>query len=79
MPTKWLRERTNGSKNGLGIAFEGCGVVGEVSRGEKMAPRGTDPESYITEDPSVYEDDRLSPSSFLLASLELSNTTIYEP
>ena len=26
MPTKWLQERTNGSKKGLGIAFEGPGV-----------------------------------------------------
>jgi len=24
--TKWLQERTDGSKNGLGIAFEGPGV-----------------------------------------------------
>ena len=30
---------------------------GEVSRGEKMAPRGTDPVSYVTEFTSVYEDD----------------------
>ena len=28
----------------------------EVSRGEKMALRGTDPESYITEHTSAYED-----------------------
>jgi len=33
------------------------GLVGrEVSRGEKMARRGTDPESYITEYTLVYED-----------------------
>ena len=30
--------------------------VGEVSRGEKMALRGTDPESYITEYTLVYEE-----------------------
>ena len=30
---------------------------GEVSRGEKMAFRGTDPQSYITEYTSVYEDE----------------------
>ena len=29
---------------------------GEVSRGEKMAVRGTDPKSYITQYTSVYED-----------------------
>ena len=29
---------------------------GEVSRGEKMTLRGTDPESYITEYTLVYED-----------------------
>ena len=28
MPTKWLQERVNGSKNELGIGFEGPGVVG---------------------------------------------------
>jgi hypothetical protein len=27
MPTKWLQERTNGSKNAPGIGFEGPGVV----------------------------------------------------
>ena len=26
MPTKWLKERPNGSKNDLGIWFEGPGV-----------------------------------------------------
>ena len=26
MPTKWLQERTNGSKNAPGIGFEGPGV-----------------------------------------------------
>ena len=26
MPTKWLQERPNGSKNVLGIGFEGPGV-----------------------------------------------------
>jgi len=31
------------------------GLVGEVSREEKMALRGTDPESYITEYTLVYE------------------------
>ena len=51
MPNKWLQERTNGSKNEVGVAFEGRSVVGEVSRGEKMTLQGTDPESYITEDP----------------------------
>ena len=30
---------------------------GEFSRGEKMAFRGTDSESYITEYTSVYEDE----------------------
>ena len=30
--------------------------VGEVSRGEKRFCSGTDPESYMTEDTSVYED-----------------------
>ena len=30
-------------------------VSSEVSRGEKMALRGTDPESYITQCTSVYE------------------------
>ena len=28
MPTKWLQERADGSKNGQGIGFEGPGVVG---------------------------------------------------
>ena len=27
MPTKWLQERHNGSKNDNGIGFEGPGVV----------------------------------------------------
>jgi hypothetical protein len=27
MPTKWLQERPNGSKNDLGIGFDGPGVV----------------------------------------------------
>ena len=27
MPTKWLQERADGSKNGHGIGFEGPGVV----------------------------------------------------
>ena len=27
MPTKWLQERHNGSKNDTGIGFEGPGVV----------------------------------------------------
>jgi len=31
---------------------------GEISRGEKMALRGTDPESYITEYTLVYEDNQ---------------------
>ena len=31
---------------------------GKVSRGEKMAFRGSDPESYITEYTLVYEDSR---------------------
>ena len=31
------------------------GLAGEVSRGEKMALRGTDPESYITEYTLVHE------------------------
>jgi hypothetical protein len=31
-------------------------MVGDVSRGEKMALRGTDPETYITEYTLVYED-----------------------
>ena len=26
MPTKWLQERTNGSKNAPGIGFEGPGL-----------------------------------------------------
>jgi len=29
---------------------------GEVLRGEKMAPRGTDPATYITEYTVIYED-----------------------
>jgi len=32
------------------------GLVGEVSRGEKMLYSGTDPESYITEYTLIYED-----------------------
>ena len=31
------------------------GLVGEVSRGEKILYPGTDPESYITENTLVYE------------------------
>ena len=27
MPTKWLQERTNGSKNGIGMAFEGLAWI----------------------------------------------------
>ena len=34
---------------------------GEVSRGEKIVLRGTDPESYITEYTSVYEDQTQHP------------------
>jgi len=34
------------------------GLVGEVPRGEKMLYSGTDPESYITEYTSVYEEKR---------------------
>ena len=60
MPGKWLQERSTGSKNDPEIpprrASRGsC----EVSRGEKMAPRVTDQESYITESALIYEDDRL--------------------
>ena len=36
----------------IGSGLVGRKVLGEVSRGEEMAVRGTDPESYITE----YED-----------------------
>jgi len=32
------------------------GLVGEVSRGEKMLKSGTDPESYTTEYTLVYEE-----------------------
>ena len=42
---------------GLLIYFQTVAVC-EVSRGEKMALRGTDPESYITEHTSVCEDIR---------------------
>ena len=38
-------------------------VSREVSRGEKMDLRGTDPESYITEDTLVYEDKPNNPRS----------------
>ena len=51
---------------GCGAAAASCGceflvgemgrVKNEVSRGNKMALRGTDPESYITEYTLVYED-----------------------
>ena len=34
-------------------------TFGEVSRGEKMALRGTDPELYSTEYSLVYEDQRV--------------------
>ena len=34
-------------------------LVGENSQGKKMALRGTDPESYITECTSVYEEDQV--------------------
>jgi hypothetical protein len=37
----------------------------EVSRGEKIALRGTDPESYITEYTLVYEDERIERTSNL--------------
>ena len=45
----------------MGCVLHGYPVVigsgfGEASRGEKMALRGTDPESYITEYTLVYED-----------------------
>jgi len=32
MPTKWLQERTNGSKNEPGIGFEGPGVDSNIRR-----------------------------------------------
>ena len=32
MPTKWLQERPNGSKNDLGIRFEGPGMESAASR-----------------------------------------------
>jgi len=39
------------------LALIDSGLVGrKVSRGEKMALRGTDPESYNTEHTLVYED-----------------------
>ena len=37
------------------IKFSFRVLFGEVSRGEKMALRGTNPESYITEYTFVYE------------------------
>ena len=33
MPTKWLQDRTNGSKNAPGIVFEGPGVDPNSQRG----------------------------------------------
>ena len=43
---------------GGGSRFSGLIDSGEVSRGDKMALRGTDLESYITEYTSVYEENR---------------------
>ena len=57
---------------------EGSGV-GEVSRGEKVLYSGTDPESYITEYTSVFEEYRssgarlLKESSGLIASERRGN------
>ena len=45
MPTKWLQERADGSKNGHGIGFEGPGVEATESV-HKGSPTGTVPESH---------------------------------
>jgi len=48
-------ERRGNSLKGF-KGFDRLTHSGEVSRGEKMALRGTDPESYITKNSLVYED-----------------------
>ena len=42
-------------QDGNAVFVIDSGLVGEVSRGEKIALRGTDPESYITENNLVNE------------------------
>ena len=53
----WAPSQPKGPKKGpkaVELAF--VTTSGEVSRGEKMTLRGTDPESYITEHTLVYEE-----------------------
>jgi len=53
-------DSASGFLQGLGFGGQGLGFrVGEVSRGENIAVRGIEPESYITEYTSVYEDQSL--------------------
>jgi len=42
MPTKWLHERANGSKNEHGIGFEGPGVVDVTGAGRNADPTRPD-------------------------------------
>ena len=46
------------SPQGVFVCVHGLIIDGEVSRGEKMALRGTDPESYITD--TLVSEDELS-------------------
>ena len=50
------------------------GLVGEVSRGEKMLYSGTDPKSYITEYTLVYEDNFLRERYQLIRLRQSENT-----
>ena len=57
----FLKCTENGSNRGQNRALTGLFVPsslasGEVPRGDKMLFSGTDPESYITDYTSVYED-----------------------
>jgi hypothetical protein len=47
-------------------------MIGEVSRGEKMALRGTDPESCHTEHTLVYEEKYAQANGLIKISLALS-------
>jgi hypothetical protein len=50
MPTKWLQERVDGSKNGHGIGFEGPGVDSEMSRpGGTWAPENACPDGSVSQ------------------------------
>jgi len=63
----------------VGLRFWGLRFGGEVSRVEKMLYVGTDPESYITEYTSVYEDTPYPPPVPLKAAGATRKPLTFEP